>query len=95
MQPMFGGSVNRGTDVNGISDVDVLLIVNQSSLANQPPSEVITYVRDTIDRRLPNNSVRSGNLCGDGRILRRHRDSDTARNTQERRRRPDCPTGKY
>ena len=38
VQPMFGGSVQRGTDVNGLSDVDVLLIVNESSLANHPPS---------------------------------------------------------
>ena len=66
VQPMFGGSVNRGTDVNGISDVDVLLIVNQSSLANQQPAEVIAYVRDTINRQMFFNTVRKvrkGNLA--------------------------------
>ena len=61
---MFGGSVGRRTYVNGLSDVDVvLLIVNQSSLVNQPPSKVIEYVRDTIRRCLPSNSVSAGGLA--------------------------------
>ena len=60
---MFGGSVKKGTYVTGLSDVDVLLIVNECSLANQPPTKVIEYVRDTIQRRLPNNEVSSGMLA--------------------------------
>ena len=63
VQTMFGGSVRRGTYVNGLSDVDVLLIVNQSVLSNQQPSDVIAYVKDAIDQRLPNNTVRAGNLA--------------------------------
>ena len=63
MQTMFGGSVRRGTYVTGLSDVDVLLIVNESSLVSQPPSEVIAYVRDTIGRRLRQNSVSAGDLA--------------------------------
>ena len=63
VQTMFGGSVRRGTYVTGLSDVDVLLIVNESSLVNQPPSEVIAYVRDTIGRRLRQNSVSAGDLA--------------------------------
>ena len=63
VQPMFGGSVSRGTDVNGLSDVDVLLIVNESSYVSQQPATVIASVRDTIRQRLPDNSVRSGNLA--------------------------------
>ena len=63
LQTMFGGSVWRGTDVTGLSDVDVLLIVNESSLVNQPSSEVIAYVRDTVQERLPQNPVSAGNLA--------------------------------
>ena len=37
VQTMFGGSVQKGTYVTGLSDVDVLLIVNESSLLNQSP----------------------------------------------------------
>ena len=63
VQTMYGGSVQRGTYVNGLSDVDVLLIVNQSSLVNQTPARVIQQVRRTISGRLPNNPVRAGNLA--------------------------------
>ena len=63
VQTMFGGSVRRGTYVTGLSDVDVLLIVNQSSLVNQQPAGAIEYVRATIQRRLPQNEVTAGNLA--------------------------------
>ena len=63
VQTMYGGSVRRRTYVNGLSDVDVLLIVNESSLISRPPTEVIAYVRDTISRWLPRNPVSAGNLA--------------------------------
>ena len=63
VQTMFGGSVQKGTYVTGLSDVDALLIVNQSSLVNQPPARAIEYVRDTIQDRLPQNTVSAGNLA--------------------------------
>ena len=63
VQTMFGGSVRRGTDIAGLSDVDALLIVNESSLRNRPPAEVIAYVRDVIQRQFIFNPVRAGNLA--------------------------------
>ncbi len=63
VQTKFGGSVQKSTYVTGLSDVDVLLIVNQSSLKNKPPSKVIAYVADTIQRRLPKNPVSKGKLA--------------------------------
>ncbi len=63
VQTKFGGSVQKGTYVTGLSDVDVLLIVNQSSLKNKPPSKVLASVRDTIKRSLPNNAVSKGKLA--------------------------------
>lgn len=63
VQTKFGGSVQKSTYVTGLSDVDVLLIVNQSSLKNEPPSKVIAYVADTIQRRLPKNPVSKGKLA--------------------------------
>ena len=63
VQTMLGGSVRRGTYVGGLSDVDVLLIVNQSTLANRQPADVIAYVKDLIHRQMPNNTVRAGNLA--------------------------------
>ncbi len=63
VQTMFGGSVRKGTYVTGLSDVDALLIVNQSSLVNQTPAMVIEYVRDTIQNRLRQNTISAGNLA--------------------------------
>lgn len=63
VQTMLGGSVRKGTYVTGLSDVDALLIVNESSLVNQSPSDVIGYVRDTIQRLLPSNTVSAGKLA--------------------------------
>ena len=42
----FGGSVSRNTYVNGLSDVDVLLIVNDSSLSGRDPQAVIQYMAE-------------------------------------------------
>ena len=63
VQTMFGGSVRKGTYVTGLSDIDALLIVNQSSLVNQTPAEAIEYVRETTQDRLPQNTVSAGNLA--------------------------------
>ena len=63
VQTMFGGSVKKGTYVTGLSDVDVLLIVSESSLVSQSPLDVIEFVRDTIQRRLPQNRVTAGKLA--------------------------------
>ena len=63
VQTMFGGSVRRGTFVNGLSDIDVLLTVTNTSLANRPPKEVIAHVQETVQRRLPQNKVTAGRLA--------------------------------
>ncbi len=63
IQTMFGGSVRRRTYVNGLSDVDVLLMINRSSLASRPPAYAISHVEEVLKRRFPNNRVRSGNLA--------------------------------
>ena len=63
VQTKFGGSVQKGTYVSGLSDVDALLVVNQSKLKNKSPSKVIKYVGDIIQRRLPKNPVHKGKLA--------------------------------
>lgn len=63
VQTMFGGSVQKNTYVTGLSDVDVLLIVNDSSRVNQSPAEVKKHVRDVIKQQYPNNCVQTGKLA--------------------------------
>ena len=39
----FGGSVIKHTDVNGLSDIDALVILNGSELEHKSPEEVKAY----------------------------------------------------
>ena len=63
VQTIYGGSVRKGTFVNGLSDIDVILTMTNTSLANQPPKEVIAHVQETVQRRLPQNKVTAGRLA--------------------------------
>lgn len=53
----FGGSVSRHTHLNGISDVDALLILNNSSLDKASPQEVLDYFYEVLTQRLPNTNI--------------------------------------
>lgn len=60
---IFGGSVSKHTYVNGLSDVDMLVRINDTSLASASPSEVREYFADQLRRRLPNTEIRVGTLA--------------------------------
>lgn len=51
-ETLFGGSVRKHTYVDGLSDVDVLMVVNNSSLANASPADVLRYFEQRIADRL-------------------------------------------
>ena len=63
VQTKFGGSAKRGTYVTGLSDVDALLIVNQTGLDSRPPSETIELVRDVIQGHFRDIAVTAGKLA--------------------------------
>lgn len=63
VETVFGGSAKKHTAVDGISDVDVLLVVNQSSLAEGTPREALEYVEQSIRNRLPKTDIRVGALA--------------------------------
>lgn len=56
LETLFGGSVSKHTYVDGISDVDCLLLINRSELANQTPQEAIKYVADLLRNKLKNQA---------------------------------------
>ena len=60
---LFGGSVSRHTYVNGLSDVDVLMIVNDSTLSGQDPKRVIQHMATLIMQRMPRTEVSTGDLA--------------------------------
>lgn len=52
VQLMFGGSVAKRTYVDGISDVDALVVVNESELASTDPKSVCNYLLERLSERL-------------------------------------------
>jgi hypothetical protein len=60
---VFGGSIHKHTFLNGLSDVDVLVLVNNTSLEKSSPQEVLSYIAGQIGQRLPNTNVSVGNLA--------------------------------
>ena len=63
IETRFGGSVIRNTYVDGLSDVDVLLIVNDTSLSGRNPREVIEKMAELIQRRMPRTDVSAGDMA--------------------------------
>jgi hypothetical protein len=49
--PVFGGSVRKHTYVNGISDVDALLVLKGDALSDVPPSDVLNDFEAELGRR--------------------------------------------
>ncbi|MBD2770978.1 CBASS oligonucleotide cyclase [Iningainema tapete] len=60
---LFGGSIRKNTFINGLSDADTLVLVNNTSLEKKSPQEVLDYFAQRIQQRLPNTHVSVGKLA--------------------------------
>jgi len=60
---LLGGSMKKHTYVDGLSDVDVLAIVNNSTLENEPPHRVLEYFAERMRERLPKTTITVGDLA--------------------------------
>ena len=60
---LFGGSVAKHTYVDGLSDVDALVILNQSELSDMPPAQVRAYFAQCLRERLPGTRIEEGTLA--------------------------------
>jgi len=63
IETVFGGSVSKHTYVDGISDVDVLVVLNDSELSDKSPSEVNSYFVERLEQRLPGTEIIQGKLA--------------------------------
>ena len=63
IRTLFGGSTSKHTAVNGLSDVDVLVIINDSSLSGRSPREAIQVMAERIRQRLPQTNVTTGDMA--------------------------------
>ena len=60
---LFGGSISKHTYVDGISDVDALVLLNNSELANKSPNKVKSFLADCLRDWYGEDAVREGELA--------------------------------
>jgi len=63
MDLLFGGSVAKHTYVDGLSDIDSLVILNKTDLADATPNEVKKYFVERLKERFPKTDIHSGKLA--------------------------------
>ncbi len=60
----FAGSVSKHTYVDGLSDVDVLVLVDNSELSENTPGEIKEYLKSKLEKKLKNvEEIRTGSLA--------------------------------
>jgi hypothetical protein len=60
----FGGSINKYTYVEGLSDVDTLVTLNNSELSSLSPKDVLNYLKSKLDGKLKNlDNINVGELA--------------------------------
>lgn len=59
----FGGSVAKHTYVDGLSDIDSLVILNASELKGKSPDEVKNYFYKLLTDRFPRTKIEKGKLA--------------------------------
>lgn len=60
---LFGGSVAKQTYVDGLSDIDSLIILNKAELENKTPNEVKQYFAARLKERFPQTDMQVGKLA--------------------------------
>ena len=60
---LFGGSISKHTYVDGISDVDSLVLLNKSELAGKSPNAVKLFLADCLRGRYGDNAIEVGALA--------------------------------
>lgn len=56
---LFGGSVAKHTYVDGLSDIDSLIVVNDSELADESPQKALKKMKSAIEKGGAGGAVRS------------------------------------
>lgn len=60
---LFGGSVAKHTYVDGLSDVDTLIVLNDTDLAGEPPGAVLKRFGEIIQAEAPEATVTTGKMA--------------------------------
>jgi hypothetical protein len=60
---VYGGSIKKHTYVDGLSDVDMLAMVDRSELVDKPPRDVLLYFAARLRERLPDTEMKIGTMA--------------------------------
>jgi len=60
---LFGGSVAKQTYIDGLSDIDTLVILDKAELANENPATVYKYLIQRLKERFPSTEIKAGTLA--------------------------------
>lgn len=60
---VFGGSVMKHTYVDGLSDVDMLVCLNDTSLESKTPQQALDHFAEVLHERLPDTEIKQGDLA--------------------------------
>jgi hypothetical protein len=60
---LFGGSIAKHTDIDGLSDVDALVLLDRSDVADNTPSQLRGLLADRLRARFGRDSVFEGILA--------------------------------
>jgi hypothetical protein len=60
---LFGGSVAKHTYVDGLSDIDAMLIINDSGLADHDPLAALDRITDVLSKSLETAKVSHGRMA--------------------------------
>ncbi len=59
----FGGSIDKHTYVDGLSDVDALVLLDGVNMAKQSPDRVLAQFARALRARLPRTQIKAGTLA--------------------------------
>ena len=59
----FGGSVSKNTYVNGLSDVDALVLIRQEDVGTKSPAEIRRLFAERLGARFGSDKVREGQMA--------------------------------
>lgn len=63
IDPIFGGSIRKHTYVDGISDIDTLVILRDPKLKSLSPQQVLAYFEQKAREKLSGWEISRGNLA--------------------------------
>ncbi len=63
VQMLYGGLISKHTYVNGLSDVDMLVCLNDKSLSSLMVQEALKHFETTLRQRLPKTEITTGDLA--------------------------------